>query len=582
MRVIFHILGIFFIMTLGLAAATHWVALQLHHAWFLAPTLFTIKNIPIYSPFAFIIWVIKYHNQFPLTFQRGFIFLLIASIVSVIYALILSKYWQQTKAQLGTYGSARWMNKQEIAGSYIVNNAGVFLGKTKKYFLRHNGPEHVIAIAPTRSGKGVGLVIPTLLSWQESVLIYDIKGENWKITAGYRQCFSHCIYFNPTSEKSARFNPLLEVRQGVHEVQDVQNIADILVEPEGGGDKRDYWSKTGHVLLVASILHVLYVEKDKTLAGVANFLADPKRDVEKTLKIMMETNHLGDRPHPVIASAAREMLNKAHNELSGVVSTAMSFLGLYRDPIVARATSVSDFAIHDLMNAEKPVSLYIVVPPSDLDRTRSLVRLMLNQICRHVTQHEMTYHNRTYKHRLLMMIDEFPSLGRLEFFETSLAFTASYGVKCYLIVQSLNQLDKIYGQNNSILDNCHVRVMFSTNDERTAKRISDLLGQKTETRKKINHSGRIGGLLLNHISVGNQESARPLLTPGEILTLPAEDALILIGGLPPIYAQKIRYYIDKNFLKRLKEEPYLTGDTDITLPSFGREVTWLAKHYIQE
>jgi type IV secretion system protein VirD4 len=582
MRVICHVLGVLLVMTIGFALATQWSAWQLGYARLLGYPVILFKGHPVYAPWSFVLWVIKYSKIYPVLFQKACVFPFISALVSLIYAYLLTKCRDKIPKTSGTHGSARWMEPQEIKHSILVNNPGVFLGKAGKYFLRHNGPEHVIAIAPTRSGKGVGLVIPTLLSWEESVLIYDIKGENWKITSGFRKRFSHCIYFNPTSDKSARFNPLLEVRKGAHEIQDVQNIADILVEPEGGSDKRDYWSKTGHVLLVASILHVLYVEDDKTLAGVANFLSDPCRDVEETLNIMMETKHLGDRPHPVIASAAREMLNKAHNELSGVVSTAMSFLGLYRDPIVARATSRSDFKIRDIMNADKPVSLYLVVPPSDLSRTRPLVRLMLNQICRGTTGVETTHDEKPYKHRLLMMIDEFPALGRLEFFETSIAFTASYGVKCYLIAQSLNQLDKIYGLHHSILDNCHVRVLFSTNDDRTAKRTSELLGQKTQSRKKVNHSGRATRIILNHISIGDEEVGRPLLTPGEVSTMPSSDALILVGGLPPIYAKKIRYYEDRNFIRRCLAEPYLTGEGDNDLPTASEEVVWLSRQFIRE
>ena len=148
----------------------------------------------------------------------------------------------------------------------------------------------------------------------------------------------------------------------------------------------DHWEKTGHSLLVGAILHVLYAEPDKTLTGVAKFLSDPDRTFFKTLNHMLRCRHLGDRVHPVVASAARELLNKSENELSGVLSTAMSFLGLYRDPIISRNTAVSDFTIADLMNAKNPVSLYIVVPPSDADRTRPLIRLMLNQIGRRLTE----------------------------------------------------------------------------------------------------------------------------------------------------------------------------------------------------
>ena len=197
-----------------------------------------------------------------------------------------------------------------------------------------------MAFAPTRSGKGVGLVVPTLLSWTGSAVIHDIKGENWQLTAGWRARFSHCLLFNPTDPRSARYNPLLEVRKGAHEVRDVQNIADILVDPEGALERRNHWEKTSHSLLVGAILHVLYAEQDKTLARVATFLSDPRARSSARCGIMLTTNHLGttNEPmvHPVVASAAREVLNKSENERSGVLSTAMSFLGLYRDPTSRR------------------------------------------------------------------------------------------------------------------------------------------------------------------------------------------------------------------------------------------------------
>jgi len=212
-------------------------------------------------------------------------------------------------------------------------------------------------------------------------------------------------------------------------VRDVQNVADILVDPEGALERRNHWEKTSHSLLVGAILHVLYAEADKTLAGVANFLSDPRRPIATTLRAMMTTLHLGDRPHPVVASAARELLNKSENERSGVLSTAMSFLGLYRDPVVAKVTRRCDWRIADLVDCEQPATLYLVVPPSDISRTKPLVRLVLNQIGRRLTE-ELETRNRRY--RLLLMLDEFPALGRLDFFETALAFMAGYGLKSFL------------------------------------------------------------------------------------------------------------------------------------------------------
>jgi len=345
----------------------------------------------------------------------------------------------------------------------------------------------------------------------------------------------------------------------------VQNIADILVDPEGALERRNHWEKTSHALLVGAILHVLYAEEEKTLARVATFLSDPTRSFPATLRRMMETNHLGtaENPqvHPVVASAAREVLNKSENERSGVLSTAMSFLGLYRDPTVAAATAACDWRIADLMDAKHPVSLYLVVPPSDISRTKPLVRLILNQIGRRLTERLEGDPRKSRKHQLLMMLDEFPALGRLDFFETALAFMAGYGIRAYLIAQSLNQISKAYGENNAILDNCHVRIAFSSNDERTAKRISDALGTATELRAMRNYAGHRLAPWLSHVMVSRQETARPLLTPGEVMQLPPTDELVLISGLAPIRANKLRYYEDENFTERVLPAPALNdGD----------------------
>ncbi|WP_277668150.1 IncP-type conjugal transfer protein TraG, partial [Novosphingobium lindaniclasticum] len=411
-------------------------------------------------------------------------------------------------------------------------------------------------------GKGVGLVVPTLLSWTGSAVIHDIKGENWALTSGWRSRFSHCLLLNPTDACSAKYNPLLEVRRGANEVRDVQNIADILVDPEGALERRSHWEKTSHSLLVGAILHILYAEEEKTLARVATFLSDPQRSFVATLRAMLSTNHLGNaeqpKVHPVVASAARELLNKSENERSGVLSTAMSFLGLYRDPTVAEVTSRCDWRIADLMEAKQPCSLYLVIPPSDISRTKPLVRLVLNQIGRRLTEH-LDQSGESRRHQLLMMLDEFPALGRLDFFETSLAFMAGYGIRAFLIAQSLNQIEKAYGEYNSILDNCHVRVAFATNDERTAKRISDALGTATEQRSMRNYAGHRLAPWLAHVMVSRQETARQLLTPGEVMQLSPDEELVLLSGLAPIRARKLRYYADANFIERRLPAPMLAA-----------------------
>ena len=555
-----QMLVVFGITLAGTWDATQWVAYHLGFQQRLGEPWFLIATFPIYYPWRLFEWWYVYDAYAPDIFRTGGTIAGGSGVVAALSAIVGSVWRARQAKHVTTYGSARWADERDIAEAKLTTLSGVFLGLMAKTYLRHDGPEHIMAFAPTRSGKGVGLVVPTLLSWPQSAVIHDIKGENWTLTAGWRVLFSHCLLFNPTDPKSAAYNPLLEVRRGIHEVRDVQNIADILVDPEGALERRNHWEKTSHSLLVGAILHVLYAEDDKTLRGVANFLSDPAHPFEKALWSMMTTPHLGEAsPHPVVASAAREVLNKSENERSGVLSTAMSFLGLYRDPTVAEVTSRCDWRIADLIAADHPVSLYLVVPPSDISRTKPLIRLILNQIGRRLTESLDGSDGIARKHKLLLMLDEFPALGRLDFFESALAFMAGYGLRSFLIAQSLNQIEKAYGPNNSILDNCHVRVAFASNDERTAKRISDALGTATELRAQRNYAGHRLSPWLGHLMVSRQETARPLLTPGEVMQLPDHQEIVMVSGHPPAKATKIRYYADDNFKSRVLPAPILDG-----------------------
>jgi type IV secretion system protein VirD4 len=537
--------------------ATEWVAWRLAFQPELGQPWFRVLGFPFYLPPAFFWWWYGYDAYAPSIFVEGAYIAASGGFIAAAVAIGMSVWRAREAKKVETYGSARWADTHEVKAAGLLGPDGVVLGRYDHDYLRHDGPEHVLCFAPTRSGKGVGLVVPSLLTWPGSAIVHDIKGENWQLTAGFRARHGRVLLFDPTNKKSSAYNPLLEVRRGEWEVRDVQNIADILVDPEGSLEKRNHWEKTSHALLVGAILHVLYAEEDKTLAGVAAFLSDPKRPIESTLAAMMKTPHLGEAgPHPVIASAARELLNKSDNERSGVLSTAMSFLGLYRDPVVAEVTRRCDWRITDIVTAKYPTTLYLVVPPSDINRTKPLIRLILNQVGRRLTEDLQA---KAGRHRLLLMLDEFPALGRLDFFESALAFMAGYGLKSFLISQSLNQIEKAYGANNSILDNCHVRVSFATNDERTAKRVSDALGTATEMKAMKNYAGSRLSPWLGHLMVSRSETARPLLTPGEVMQLPSTDEIVMIAGTPPIRAKKARYYEDERFKERLLPPPVLTA-----------------------
>ena len=559
-----QILTVFAIVLTTTWSATQWTAWRLGFQAQLGTPWFDLVGLWVYPPPAFFWWWYFYDAYAPRIFLEGALIAVSGGFVSIAVAIGMSVWRAREAANAETYGSARWANADEVKAAGLLGPDGVMLGRLDGEYLRHDGPEHVLCFAPPRSGKGVGLVVPSLLTWPGSCIVHDIKGENWSLTAGLRARFGRVLLFDPTNTASSAYNPLLEVRRGEWEVRDVQNVADVLVDPEGSLERRNHWEKTSHALLVGAILHVLYAEADKTLAGVANFLSDPRRPIDTTLNAMMTTPHLGKKgPHPVVASAARELLNKSDNERSGVLSTAMSFLGLYRDPVVAQVTRRCDWRIADIAAEDKPTTLYFVVPPSDISRTKPLIRLILNQIGRRLTE-DLNATNR--RHRVLLMLDEFPALGRLDFFESALAFMAGYGLNSFLIAQSLNQIEKAYGANNSILDNCHVRVSFATNDERTAKRVSDALGTATEMRAMKNYAGHRLSPWLGHLMVSRSETARPLMTPGEVMQLPATDEIVMVAGAPPIRAKKARYFEDRRLAERILPTPKQSEQTIIPKP----------------
>ena len=548
-----QIIAVFVIVLAAIWSATQWTATALAYQPELGEPWFMALGWPVYPPYAFFWWWFSFDAYAPRIFQTGAWIAASGGFVAVAVAIAMSVWRAREAKNAETYGSARWATGDEVRAAGLLGDDGVVIGKLGRAYLRHDGPEHVLCYAPTRSGKGVGLVIPSLLTWPASAIVHDIKGENWTLTAGFRAQHGRVLLFDPTNAASDAYNPLLEVRRGQWEVRDVQNVADVLVDPEGSLEKRNHWEKTSHALLVGAILHVLYAEPDKTLAGVAAFLSDPARTIEQTLAAMMATPHLGEASvHPVVASAARELLNKSDNERSGVLSTAMSFLGLYRDPVVARVTRACHWRVMDLVSGERPATLYLVIPPSDISRTKPLIRLMLNQIGRRLTE-ELPSGAR--RHRLLLMLDEFPALGRLDFFESALAFMAGYGLKSFLIAQSLNQIEKAYGQDNAILDNCHVRVSFATNNEKTGERVSKALGTKTEMRAMKNYAGHRLSPWLGHLMVSRSETARQLLTQGEVMQLPPDEEIVMVSGVQPIRAKKAAYYADPRLAARIMPPP---------------------------
>ena len=581
-----------FILLIGLSCSTQFFAYNFNYQKELGESLGYL-----YWPWSIMIWWSDWYDYYPNEFIRaGNVGVLVNSLAMLALFIIKQIAKNSSKANKYLHGSARWANKKDIEKSGLLprstflqkimgkenNQAGVYVGewedeKGNHHYLRHNGPEHVLTYAPTRSGKGVGLVLPTLLSWPHSALITDLKGELWALTAGWRKKYAKnkVLRFEPASASGcAKWNSLDSIRLGTeYEVGDVQNLATLIVDPDGKG-LIDHWQKTSQSLLVGLILHLLYKRKNEgvlaSMAAVDWLMADPKQagSNDELWADMASYLHVDGKNHPVVGATGQDMMARDEREAGSVISSTKSYLALYRDPIVARNTNASDFKIQDLMNHDDPVSLYIVTQPNDKDRLRPLVRVMLNMIVRLLAD-KMEFENGqpkvSYKHRLLGMIDEFPSLGKLEILQESLAYVAGYGIKFYLICQDVNQLkskEKGYGPDETVTSNCHVQNAYPPNRVETAEHISKLTGTTTIVKEKITTSGGRASALLNNVSTTLDEVQRPLLTTDEALRMqgPTKDAsgkiteaghmVVYVAGYPMIYGRQPLYFKDPQFLAR--------------------------------
>ena len=570
----------------------------------------------IYAPWRILLWTYHWWEPLQLSLMRAAAVGITVTATGLL-GLMVVKMVAANSAKTNPYlhGSARWANQhdieragllprpitvwQQLTGKKKLASDGVYVGawldkKGVTRYLRHNGAEHVLCYAPTRSGKGVGLVIPTLLSWEHSAVITDLKGELWALTSGWRQKYAgnKVLRFEPAAVSGGVYwNALDEIRLTTeYEVGDVQNLATLLVDPDGKG-LITHWQKTAQALLVGVILHVLYKAQqegtDATLPAVDAILSNPDRDIAELWMEMVTYEHVNAKNHPTVASAARDMLDRPEEEAGSVLSTAKSYLALYRDPVVRRNVSKSEFRIKDLMNYDQPVSLYIVTHPNDKARLRPLVRILINMIIRLLAD-KMEFINGQpkvhYQHRLLMMLDEFPSLGKLEILQEALAFIAGYGIKCYLICQDINQLksrEAGYGHDESITSNCHVQSAFPPNRIETAEHLSKLTGQTTVAKEQITTSGRRTSALLGQVSRTIQEVQRPLLTTDECLRMPgplknaegliekAGDMVVYVAGSPAIYGIQPLFFKDPIFKARAAVPAPLQSDKLINRHSRG-------------
>src|SRR5947209_7003054 len=412
------LLGLFSL-TIVSSLSTQFIASQFKYQPALGTPILRRGQISVYQPFAWVIWGWRNSTSRDQRIRRplfeGEMIVFAGSFLSIAIFFVATNRRAQRLSENAEdlHGSARWQNEEDVKNTGLLESPqGVYVGGWQGdsgsaiRYLRHNGPEHVLAFAPTRSGKGVGLVIPTLLAWSESAIVYDIKCENWARTAGFRQKSGHlCFKFSPVEQNaSSRFNPLAEIRLFTpRDVSDAQNVANMIVRTGEDSPQERYWQDAAASITTGMILHVCYAaaaeKRVASLADLARVFTKPGMGFRETLKELESYIHDpanahkwqtpdGERTatHPVVREKVQEMLDKEDRDFGGVLSTAKTALTLYSDPLVAQNTSASDFTIADLVNYERPISLYLVVPPSDKIRLRPLIRLMFTMVVNRLTE----------------------------------------------------------------------------------------------------------------------------------------------------------------------------------------------------
>lgn len=459
------------------------------------------------------------------------------------------------KLKESIHGDAHWATEREIRKAKLRAKKGLLLGRTgSSSYLICDDFQHILLFAPTGSGKGVGFVIPNLLFWQESVVCHDIKIENHELTSGYRKKIGQEVFlWNPADPDgiSHCYNPLDWISEKPGKmVDDVQKICNLIL-PE-----QEFWQNEARSLLLGVILYLCAVpEKVRSFGEVVRTMRSD--DVVYNLAVVLDT--IGKRIHPVAYMNIAAFLQKADKERSGVISTLNSGLELWANPLIDATTARSDFDMQLLK--KKKMSVFCGVTPDNLKRLEPLLKVFYQQCTDFMTRN---IPKRDEPLGVLLMMDEFPSLGEMPQFEVGIAYFRGYRVKLFLIVQDTQQLKGIYEEAgmNSFLSNSYYRITFAANNVETANLISQLIGNKTAQQASHN---RPKFLDLNPAArtVNTSEVQRALLLPQEVITLPRDEQIILIESHPPIRTKKIFYFKDRFFTRRLKprtpvpvQEPY--------------------------
>jgi len=508
-------------------------------------------DITYARPYTLIQYAIEYSNNERVKKALFLSFLVVVGIVSAAVAVISSF----NKESL--HGDAKWATKAKIQAAGLFSETGILIGKYKNKYITIPGDTFVLVSAPTRSGKGVGIVVPNLLSYPGSVVVSDIKLENFQLTSGFRQKHGQEIYlFNPAPHdyKTHRYNALGYIdKDVVLRIDDIQKIASYLIPTAKGSDPM--WSSEARDLFFGLTLMLLDIPDFPVTIGEILRQLKTEKETAKYLSQVIE-DHREKLSSSCISSLAN-FINKPDKERSGVKSTLTSALNLWSNPLIDAATSANDF---DLRNIRKrKMTIYLGITPDNLDRLSPIINLFIQQLIDLNTRElpanydkkgRIINGNPDYKIETLLLLDEFPALGRMPILEKAIGYMAGYLLRFMPIIQSPSQLRSIYGNDiaDTMIKNHPTRTVFRPETMKEADEIARELGFKTIKKTSISTPRGFSG---GSGTKTKSTDKRQLMLPQEVKNLPSGDEIIFHSGLSPIYAQKIIYYEDKVFTDRI-------------------------------
>lgn len=447
------------------------------------------------------------------------------------------------------HGAARFARETEIRRHGFRARAGIVLGRKGGRFLTFGGSEHVIVEAPTRSGKGAGVVIPNLLTWTGSAVVLDVKRENYDASAGFRAHYGQAVHlFNPTDRegRTARYNPLAYIDRGDADdvIIELQKIATMLfVAPDHG---EAFWAngaRTGFTGVGAWLAEIS--EAPLTMGAIYRHLTDG--DARAFFK--RELAKPGLKLSAACRTALADFAGGSDNSFADIKKTITNVLGLWLNPLVNAATEVSDFDLRELRR--RPMSIYLGVSPDELDRVAPLYNLLFQQL---IDLNVRELPDAATPVPVLVILDEFARLGRASVIASAFSYVAGYGIRLLAVIQSRSQLRGVYGEHvaDEIVANCGVEVAFTPKELRVANDLSERIGYVGQ--HSITRSLTINGLPANR-SKSISEQRRALLLPQELMQFPPDKLILLRGGIPPIVGAKIAWFRSRFFTSRAIPPP---------------------------